>query len=116
MWVPLLLKLFVIPMPIRITPGLFLQTFSQRIRQIDTSLVGQTDQNEEHIRHFLSWVGLLFAFLERLLAVSPRHDPTKLADFLVQEDGIGEWIEVSNPCCIDPLIDCVLCFLNSHDR
>ena len=103
-------------MPVDITLRLLLKTLAQGVGQINPALIGQTDQYEQYIGHFLTRIGLLFAFLERLLPISTGHDPAKFAHLLVQEDGIGEWVEVSNPGRIDPLIYGILCFLNGHDH
>ena len=83
--------------------------------EVHAGLVGKADEHPEDVRHFLGEVVAL-AGLEGLLAVFACHDAGKLADFLHEDGGVGEFIEVAHADGLDPGIDALLQFLEFHRR
>ena len=83
--------------------------------EVDAGLVGKADEHPKDIRHFLGKVVAL-AGLERLFAVFTRHDTGEFADFLHEDGGVGEFVEVADAVLLNPSVDLLLKVAEFHVR
>jgi hypothetical protein len=100
----------VIVVAILVTDVFFLKIPLHRMGQIHARLVGETDQNPKHISHFIRKIPVFVRLFEGLFAVFSGHDTGEFTDFLHKNRSIREFIEISDPDSLDPLVYQSLCF------
>lgn len=102
-------KFRVVAMPIGIADGFFGEVVLERLGEVDPGLIGQANQNEEDVGHFVCQIIGLIGFFKALLPVSSGNDSGKFTDFFHELGEVGEFGEVANADLLDPLVDLLLC-------
>ena len=82
-------------------------------REVHARLVGQAHQHPQHVGHFVGEV-LLFARLERLVAVFAGHHAGQLPHLFGQAGHVGQFREVAHAVFPDPGVYALLQFLDFH--
>lgn len=95
-------------MPCGITLCFLFQIPMERFRQVNASLIGKTNQNEQHVRKFILKVRLFVGFLEALFPVGPRNDAGNFSNLFNQLSKIRQLGKIPNANILDPLVDFVL--------
>lgn len=97
-------ELLVLLMPVPVPLGLEVEFSRKGLLQVDPRLVGQTEDHEDHIGQFLAQILDLIGWFFALFPVPSGDDPGHLSYFLRELGHIGQFVKVSHPVGLNPII------------
>ncbi len=107
-------QLLVLLMAVGIAGGLLVQVFLQGLRKVHAGLVGEADEDEEHISEFVAEVLAFVTFFFRLLAIAPCHDAGHFTNFFRENGHVGQLVVIAHTSGLYPLVNGRLGFVYRH--
>ena len=92
-----------VPFPVPLRASLHL--CEEGALKVDVCLVGQTEENEQDIRHLLTQLDGFVGWLIALVSVASRHDTGNFTNLLHENRGIRQLGEIPHPNRVDPVVD-----------
>jgi hypothetical protein len=109
-------QLRIVAMAAVVTGRFFLKVFGNSRFKIHTGLVGDADENEEHVGQFIAKIRCPIVCLKALLPIGPGNDPGQLPDFFHEHGQVGHFGKVTHAVGFDPSVHGCLQRVDGHRR
>ena len=107
-------QFFIIAVAVMVAACLFFDGGFERLGHVHSCLVGNAQQHPQHIGKLPGKSVGILPLLERLVAITPRHYPRHLSNFLRKHGHIRQFAEVAHTVSAYPIVNRLLRFFYSH--